>query len=159
MTLHNFAKANLVSGEPLRTLFGEILIKWNILNKRMSLVVKIDLKMSQNGGTFVLAQFINTLRLRQNCSYFTDDIFMNEIFWNWFFLNLLKISLKCVPKVQIHNIPALVQVMAWCRSGDKPWTNDGLVYWLIYASLGLNELSKWVSMGDIRGIENACLCT
>ena len=82
MTLHNFAKANLVSGEPLRTLFGEILIKWNILNKRMSLVMKIDLKMSPNGGTFVLAQFINTLRLRQNCSYFTDDISLNEIFWN-----------------------------------------------------------------------------
>ena len=34
--------------------------------------------------------------------------------------------------------------MAWRRPGDKPfiWTNDGLVYWRISASLGLNEL--WI---------------
>ena len=31
-----------------------------------------------------------------------------------------KISLKFVPKVPINNIPALVQIMTWCRSGDKP---------------------------------------
>ena len=33
---------------------------------------------------------------------------------------LIKISLKFVPKVPINNIPALVQIMAWHRSGDKP---------------------------------------
>ena len=51
----------------------------------------------------------------------------------------IKISLF-VPKGPINNIPALVQIMAWRRSGDKPfiWTNDGLVY---YVSLGLNELT------------------
>ena len=31
----------------------------------------------------------------------------------------LKISLKFVPKVRI-NIPALVQIMAWCQPDDKP---------------------------------------
>ena len=31
-----------------------------------------------------------------------------------------RISLKFVPKVRINNIPALVQIMAWCRPGDKP---------------------------------------
>ena len=30
-----------------------------------------------------------------------------------------KKSLKFVPKVRINNIPALVQIMAWRRSGDK----------------------------------------
>ena len=54
-------------------------------------------------------------------------------------------SLKIVPKGPIHNIPALVQIMAWRRLGDKPlsepiWTNGGLYYWRIYASRGLNEL-------------------
>ena len=32
----------------------------------------------------------------------------------------IEISLKFVPKVLIDNIPALVQMMAWRRIGDKP---------------------------------------
>ena len=32
----------------------------------------------------------------------------------------IKISLKFVPKGPIDNKSALVQVMAWCRTGDKP---------------------------------------
>ena len=61
----------------------------------------------------------NTLRPRQNGRHFPDDIF------KWIFLNenvriLITISLKFVPKVPINNIPALVQIMAWRRPGDKP---------------------------------------
>ena len=33
---------------------------------------------------------------------------------------LIKISLKFVPRTLTDNTLALVQVMAWCRSGDKP---------------------------------------
>ena len=33
---------------------------------------------------------------------------------------LIVISLKCVPKGPIDNNSALVQVMAWLRTGDKP---------------------------------------
>ena len=33
---------------------------------------------------------------------------------------LIKMSLKLIPRVPIDNNPALVQVMAWCRTGDKP---------------------------------------
>ena len=40
---------------------------------------------------------------------------LNEKFWI-----LIKISLKFVPKVLIDNNPALVQIMAWRRIGDKP---------------------------------------
>ena len=62
---------------------------------------------------------INTLRSRQNGRYFADDIFkcifLNENAWI-----SLKISLKFVLKVRIDNIPALVQIMAWRRPGDKP---------------------------------------
>ena len=32
----------------------------------------------------------------------------------------IQISLKLVPKSPINNKPALVQVMAWHRTGDKP---------------------------------------
>ena len=62
---------------------------------------------------------LNTLRPRQNGRHFADDIFkcifMNENVWI-----SSKISLKFVPKGPINNIPALVQIMAWCRPGDKP---------------------------------------
>ena len=61
----------------------------------------------------------NTLRPTQNGRHFPDDIlkwiFLNENVW---ISN--KISLKFVPKVPINNIPTLVQIMAWRRSGDKP---------------------------------------
>ena len=64
-------------------------------------------------GTF------NTLRPRQNGRYFPDNIlkciFLNENVWI-----PIEISLKFVPKDPINNIPALVQIMAWRRSGDKP---------------------------------------
>ena len=36
-------------------------------------------------------------------------------------------SLKFVPKGPINNIPALVQVMAWRRPGDKPLTGPMMV--------------------------------
>ena len=62
---------------------------------------------------------LNTLRPRQNGHHFRDDIFkcifLNENAWI-----SIKISLKFVPKVQINIIPALVQIMAWRRPGDKP---------------------------------------
>ena len=55
----------------------------------------------------------------QNGWHFVEDIFkgifMNENFW--FFI---KISLKFVFKVSIDDKSALVQVMAWCQTGDKP---------------------------------------
>ena len=39
----------------------------------------------------------------------------------------MKTSLKTVPKGPINNIPALVQIMAWCRPGDKPLSEPMLV--------------------------------
>ena len=32
----------------------------------------------------------------------------------------IQISLKFVPKSPIDNKPAMVHVMAWCRTGNKP---------------------------------------
>ena len=39
----------------------------------------------------------------------------------------IKISLKFVPKCSINNIPSLVQIMAWRRSGDKPLSEPMMV--------------------------------
>ena len=69
---------------------------------------------------------LNTLRPRQNGRHFADDIFkcifVNEDVWI-----SIKISLKFVPKGPINNIPALVQIMAWRRAGDKPLSGPMLV--------------------------------
>ena len=68
----------------------------------------------------------NTLRPRQNGHHFADDIFkcifLNENVWI-----PINISLKFVPKGQINNIPALVQIMAWRRPGDKPLSEPMMV--------------------------------
>ena len=69
----------------------------------------------------------NTLRPTQDGRYFTDGvlkcIFLNENVWI-----SLKIPLKFVPMGPINNIPALVQIMAWRRPGDKPLSEPMLVF-------------------------------
>ena len=48
-----------------------------------------------------------------------DNIF-KSIFLNGNYLILNKISLKFHSRIPIDNKPALVRVMAWQRTGDKP---------------------------------------
>ena len=67
----------------------------------------------------------NTLRPRQNGRQFADDIF-NCIFLNENVWIPIQISLK-FPKGPIKNIPALVQIMAWRRPGDKPLSEPMMV--------------------------------
>ena len=62
---------------------------------------------------------LNSAPPGQNGRHFKDDIF-RCIFVNEKFYNLIKFSLKFVPKGSIDDNPALVQVMAWRRMGDKP---------------------------------------
>ena len=74
---------------------------------------------------------------------FPDGIFkyvvLNEKVWIW-----IKISLKFVPKGPASNIPTLVQITAWCCSGNKPLSEPMMVtLQRIHASLGLNELTNW----------------
>ena len=65
-----------------------------------------------------------TLRSIQNGRHFPDDIFkiifLNE---NVHISISIKISLKCVPRGPINNIPALVQIIAWRQA--IIWANDG----------------------------------
>ena len=68
----------------------------------------------------------NSLRPRQNGRHFPDDIF-KCIFFNENVWNSLKISWKFVPNNWINYIPALVQIMAWRRSGDKPLSGPMMV--------------------------------
>ena len=69
---------------------------------------------------------ISTLRPRQNGRRFADDTF-KRIFLNENARISFKISLKFVPKGPINNNPALGQIMAWRRSGDKPLSEPTMV--------------------------------
>ena len=90
-----------------RSLWGQL---WYTM--RAVKVSKIDIA---NG----MVCYINTLRPRQNGRHFADDVF-KCIFLNGNLWISIKISLKFVPKGPINNIPALVQIMVWRRTGDKP---------------------------------------
>ena len=56
----------------------------------------------------------------------------------------LKISPKFVPKVRINNIPALVQIMAWRRPGDKPLTEPMMVSLLTHICVIRHQLFCYV---------------
>ena len=61
----------------------------------------------------------------RNGRHFADD---NYIFLNQNDRILIRISLKFVPRSPADNIPLLVQIMAWCQSGDKPVSEPMLTH-------------------------------
>ena len=87
---------------------------------------------------------INTLRPRQNGCLFADEIF-KCIFFNENVWISITISLKFVPKVRINNIPALVQIMAWRRLGDKPLSETMMVTLLMHICV---TRPQWVKLWD-----------
>ena len=93
---------------------------------------------------FRLIPKAHTLKPRQNGRHFSGVIFkFIFLYENW--CALIQISLKFVPKGPINNIPlpAMVEIMAWCQTGDKPLSELTMVEFTdayICTSLGLNEL-------------------
>ena len=67
---------------------------------------------------FCAMQFMNmrskTLKLKKMAVVFQTT-------FSWMKCISLAISLKFVPRVPVNNSPALVQIMAWRRPGDKQW--------------------------------------
>ena len=100
--------------------------------------------------------WVNTLRPRQNGPHFPDDI-IKCIFLNENARISLKISLKFVPKVRINNIPALVQIMAWRRPGDKPLSEPMIVSLLTHICVTRPQWVKfnglsWIVDNEVHGI-------
>ena len=74
---------------------------------------------------FTVSSFKKHIEAQINGRHFADIftcIFLNENVWI-----PIKVSLKFVPKGQINNIPAMVQIMAWRRPGDKPLSEPMMV--------------------------------
>ena len=83
------------------------------LIKGLYLLVSIVLKLSYWGRDKMAAMFQTT--------------FSNGFSWKKMFEFWLKFHRSLFPRVQLTNIPALVQIMAWRRPGDKPLYEPMLV--------------------------------
>ena len=90
----------------------------------------------------IVTLLFNTLRLRQNGRRFPDNIFKCIFLYENVWISI-KISLKFVPKGPINNIPALVQIMAWRRPGDKPSSEPMMVRLLTHICI---TRPQWVNV-------------
>ena len=99
---------------------------------------------------------VDTLRPRQNGRHFADDTF-KRIFMNEKVRISINISLKFVPKGPINNIPALVQIMAWRRPGDKPLSEPMMVNFLTHICVTQPQIVK--RMGQLTSCINCFLAT
>ena len=103
---------------------------------------------------FIRSMFIfNSLRLRLNRRPLADDIFkcifLNENEWI-----LPSISLTFVLKVRMNIIPALVQIMAWRRPGDKPLSEPMMVSLLTHICI---TQPQWVNILDFYNNHKLCI--
>ena len=95
-----------------------------------------------NDATTVTVNTLTPIRYEQ---HFADDIF-KCIFWNENVWISIKISLKFVLKGPINNIPALVQIMACRRPGDKPLSEPRMVRLSTHICV---TRPQWVNGNDV----------
>ena len=105
-----------------------------LLDNEIVSVVEIHPQENKSSLNLHIAVVVNALRLRQNGCHIADNLF-KIIFLNENVQILIKISLKSVPKGPINSIPALFQILAWRRPGDKPLSEPILFNLLTHASL------------------------
>ena len=89
----------------------------------------------------------HTLRPRQTGRHFADDIFKCIFLNENIFLILNIISLKYVPYGLINNRAALVQIMTWGPTGDKPLFESMV---LCFTDVFMHHLPKWVNNDFFR---------
>ena len=145
-----WTNADILSIGSLVTNFSETWIKIRNFS-----FMKMHLKMSSaKCQSFVQGAWVDSLRPRQNGRHIADDIFkcifLNENVWI-----LIKISLKFVPKGPINNIPALVQIMAWRRPGDKPLSESMMANLPTHICVTRPQwvnVMMWFDSGFVKGL-------
>ena len=108
------------------------------------------------------ASGINTLRPGHNGRRFADDI-LKCILLNEDARISVNISLKFIPKDLMNYIPALIQIMAWHRPGDKPLSEPVLISLLTHICV---SRLQWVNLGNVlylcihttNAIYQLCFC-
>ena len=112
---------------------------------------------------FTFSTYLSPLREYRQLTHLPldkmDDIPADDIF-KCIFLNendriLIQISLKSVPRSPIDNKTVLVQVMAWCRTGDKPLPEPRLTQFT--DAYMRHYRGRWVKIFTCRG--QGLICT
>ena len=94
---------------------------------------------------------LNTLRPRRYRRHFADDPFKCISLIENVSIPI-QFSLKFVPKGPSNNIPALVQIMAWRRPGDKPLSDPMMVRLPTHICV---TRPQWViTLNSVQSIEN-----
>ena len=91
----------------------------------MCLLYECRLWASHNAGMFIAYQRL-THWGRDRMDAISQTTISSAFSWMKMF-ELRSISLRIVPKGSINTILALVQIMAWCRPGDKPLSEPMMV--------------------------------
>ena len=126
-------------------LWGDVILMWhhcNMKGKRNSMqelevCLPTNIPCSNLTGmktsrmNRTLWKHVNTLGPRQNGHHFIDDT-IKHIFLNENVRISIEISLKFVPKGPVNNIPALIQITAWRRPGDKPLSETMMIRILMH---------------------------
>ena len=89
----------------------------------------------------VLIQFFKHTEAETKWQSFSRRYFQVQ-FLEWRCINFDKVLLKFVPKGPINNNPALVQIMAWRRLGDKPLSESIMVILLTHICV---TRPRWVN--------------
>ena len=125
------------------------LMEWTVCSAQKMRTPRRKTSRTVEAPKFVVrvAIALNTLRPRQNGRHFPDDIFkyifLNENVWI-----SIEISLNYVHKSPIKNKPALVQIMAWRRLGDKPLSKPIMVRLLTHICV---TRPQWVKFNPRLG--------
>ena len=83
------------------------------------------------GKILKFSQYVTEVIWQTDGRHFSEDIF-KCIFLDKSVWIMINISLNFVPKCPINKIPALVQIMAWRRWGDKPLSEPMMVKLVMY---------------------------
>ena len=68
-----------------------------------------------------------TQRGRDNMAAISQTTFLNAFPWIKMYEFCLWVHVECVPKVRMNNIPILVQIVPWCKTGRKPLSETMMV--------------------------------
>ena len=98
---------------------------------------------------------VNTLRPRQNCRQYAYvlNYWITCHVWSSLYIDS-NFTEFCFDQ------SSLVKSMDWPRTDDKTffWTNDGLVYWHIQKSLGLDDIRWWQCFSIFLCVYNWSYC-
>ena len=106
------------------------------------LIISNPMRTSWHEKAFRMIVLFTLRRPRQNCYHIADYIFkcnfLEENLWLF-----IAISLEIVPRGTADNIPVLVQIMAWCRPGDKPLSEAMMVRLLTHICVTRLQWVMW----------------